>query len=520
MIVHTESKSLLIRTSNPQAIKNLLPRHQEIDYEGHCLAVPHRLDEVRVLRNIGIQAPPPILFYYDWPGKWTPKEHQRETAAFFTLYNRCYCFNQMGTMKTASALWAADYLMNVKQVQRALVVAPLSTLQVVWLEEVFNCLMHRRAVILHGSRSRRQKLLDTDTDIYIINHDGLEVLSKDLAGRSDINLVIADDCDVYRNSQTDLYANFVKTVEKRRLWLMSGTPFPNAPTDAWALARLVNKARVPMYFSHWRRQTMLQIKQYKWVPRKDSYELAYNACQPAIRFLKKDCVDLPPITTVKYQAELSKEQRAAFTKMHNEAVIHAKNHQITAVHAADKISKLRQILCGVVKDTATGDYVEIDHKPRFDLLLNCVQQADTKVIIVVPFKGILRVLARQLQPHYTLEIINGDVSLTARNDIINRFRRQKDPHLLLCHPRVMSHGLNLHEAATIIFYGPIYSASQWQQVQDRIARPGQEHDMTLVRMAAHRIEWEIYRIIDEKGVTQENILSLYKNEVLGVKPAY
>jgi len=517
MIVHTDSRSLLLRAPNPQTLQNLLPKHQLIEYEGHNIAVPHRLDEVRVLRNIGIAAPPPILFYYDWPGRYTPYEHQKETAAFMTLHPRLFCFNEMGTMKTGSALWAADYLMTEKVIRKVLVVAPLSTLDVVWMEDIFQFLMHRTAVVLHGSKERRLKLLDADVDFYIINHHGLGVIERELKSRSDIDLVIGDECDIWRNSTTDLYASFAAITAKRRVWLLSGTPFPNAPTDAWALVRLVNPSRVPQYFSQWRRQCMLQVSQYRWVPRQDSYQMAFQAAQPAVRFLKKDCIDLPPMTTVKYQAEMSKEQQRAFTKMKNEAVMEAKQHEISAVNAADKINKLRQILCGVIKDTATEEYVELDHKPRLQVLLDCIQQASTKVIVVVPFKGIIKALEREISKRYTVEVINGDVTPTKRTDIITRFRYQKDPHVLLCHPKVMAHGLNLKEAATIIFFGPIYSNAEAQQVQDRIARPGQTHDMTIVRIGSSNLEWEIYRILDERRVTQENILSLYKNEVLGIK---
>jgi hypothetical protein len=34
--------------------------------------------------------------------------------------------------------------------------------------------------------------------------------------------------------------------------------------------------------------------------------------------------------------------------------------------------------------------------------------------------------------------------------------------------------------------------------------------MTIARIAAHPMEWEIYRMLDNKGVTQDNILSLYR----------
>jgi len=517
MIVHTPTQSLLLKTQNTQVLKNLLPKHQDIQFEGHTLAVPHRLDEVRVLRNIGIQAPPPILFYYNWPGRYTPYEHQKETAAFMTLHPRLFCFNEMGTMKTGSALWAADYLMNEKVIRKVLVVAPLSTLDVVWVEDIFQFLMHRRAVVLRGTRERRLQLLDADCDFYIINHHGLGVIGDTLRSRTDIDLVIGDECDIYRNGTTDLYKNFAAVTAKRRVWLLSGTPFPNAPTDAWSLTRLVNPARVPLYYSQWRRQTMLQVSQYKWVPRADSFEMAFQAAQPAIRYLKKDCLDLPPMTTVKYHAEMSKQQKHAFTKMRNQAVMEAQQHEITAVNAADKINKLRQILCGVIKDTVTGEYVEIDHQPRLEVLLECIQQAATKVIVVVPFKGIIKALEREISRQYSVEVINGDVTPTHRREIITRFRQQKDPHVLLCHPRVMAHGLNLKEAATIVLYGPIYSNVENQQVTDRIARPGQTHAMTICRIGGSHLEWEIYRVLDEKRLSQDNILSLYKHEVLGVK---
>jgi len=112
MIVHTPSQSLLLRTRNSLAIKSLLPKFKEIDFEGHNIAVRHGLDEVRVLRNLGIAAPPPILHYYGWPGPpdKLPLWHQRETAAFLTLHPRAFCFNEQGTIGTmGSRLPDADW---------------------------------------------------------------------------------------------------------------------------------------------------------------------------------------------------------------------------------------------------------------------------------------------------------------------------------------------------------------------------------------------------------------------------
>jgi len=153
MIVHTESRSLLLRVQDTNKIKAVIPRWKDIDFQGHNIAVPHRLDEVRILRNIGVKAPMPILYYYDWPrpAHITPFAHQKETAAFCTLHPRCFVLNDPGTAKTAAVLWAADYMMKTGQVRKVVIDAPLSTLDLVWKNEIFGYLMHRRAAVLHGS---------------------------------------------------------------------------------------------------------------------------------------------------------------------------------------------------------------------------------------------------------------------------------------------------------------------------------------------------------------------------------
>ena len=106
--------------------------------------------------------------------------------------------------------------------------------------------------------------------------------------------------------------------------------------------------------------------------------------------------------------------------------------------------------------------------------------------------------------------MNGDVTPKQRDKIVLDFKTQQDPHVLLCHPRVMSHGLNMTEADMTIFYAPIYSNDEYQQVIERFNRAGQTRKMTIVRIGAHPLDWEIYKMIDNKKATQNSILDLYK----------
>lgn len=526
MIVHTPSQSLLLKV-RPKAystLREIFPAHSKsLDYQGHNIALPYNLSVVKVLRNMGIRAPSPIRYFYNWPRPARFDrvfDHQYTTADFLTLHPRCFVLNEQGTSKTASALWAADYLMQLGRIQRVLIAAKLSTLEEVWLNEIFDVCMHRTALVLHADADTRRERLAQPVDFYIINHDGLKILGADIIKRRDIDLVIVDEAAAFRNATTALYKTLEKVSAGKKLWLLTGTPCPNAPTDAWALARLVDKSRVPPYYNQFKRMTMNQISTYKWVPKIGAHEIAYNAMQPAIRFKKSECLQLPPVTTTYRQCPLSDAQKLAYQQMKNYCVAEAAKQQITAVNAADKLGKLRQILCGAVKDTATQQYITLDHAPRLKVLLETIEEASAKVLIIVPYKGIVATLRDEIQAwhHHRKDgrrvlVMNGDVTPTKRATIFREFR--EDPTLteLVCHPKVMAHGLNLTQADLIVFYAPVFSNEDTMQVMDRFNRPGQTRKMTIVRMYANPLEKNIYAVVEGRAITQESILELYRREI-------
>jgi SNF2 family DNA or RNA helicase len=514
MLVHKPTQSILLRVPDPFAIRDLIPDSRVLDHNAFNVAVRHSIESTKVLRNVGHQVPAPIHTSYTWPGKYKPFDHQRVMAEFMSMHKRCFILSEMGTGKTASALWTADHLMQQGKVKRVLILSTLSTLERVWRNDIFDVLMHRTATVVHGTREQRMAELAKNVDFYILNHDGLciEDILKHIKRREDINLVIVDEASVYRNYDTKRYKALTRMLrDDMRLWLMTGTPCPNAPTDAWALARLIAPGRVPQYFGSFKRQTMMQVTQFKWVPKPDAYNIAYDAMQPAVRFKKADCLDLPPVTTTDRQCDVTFGQHRAFEQMRHLMQAEARDKAITAVNAADKINKLRQILCGAVKDPTTETYVTLPHQPRLKALLETIESASAKVLVIVPFKGIIQALATEVGKHYSVGVLNGDVSPRARDRIILDFKTTKDPHVLLCHPKVMAHGLNLTEADTLIFYAPIYSNDEFQQVTERFNRAGQTRKMTIVRIAAHPMEWEIYKMVDNKKTTQDNILALFKS---------
>lgn len=319
----------------------------------HVVALPHRPDETRVLRNLGFDVPDPMPIHYQYPrvnGRFDPFEVQQTTATFLSMNNRAFCLNDMGTGKTNSALWAFDYLKSVKQAKRMLVVCPLSTMERTWGDAVFGTFPHLDAVVLYGSRERRLKLLKQDADVYIINIDGISIIAKELAKRQDINVIVVDELAMARNAQTERWKTLNEICNKqtaRRVWGMTGSPTPNSPTDAWAQCRLItpDNPDVPRYFGRFKDSVMRQLTPFKWVARPTANDIVFGCMQPAIRFALDDCLDLPEQIVLTREVELTKEQDKAYKDMMTRLSTEVSGGQVLAVNEAVKANKLIQIAC-------------------------------------------------------------------------------------------------------------------------------------------------------------------------------
>src|SRR4249919_1415905 len=92
-------------------IQALFPSAQRFEWEGRDLiAVRHGTEETRMLRNLHIDAPAPLLDDYEWTGFKSPFEMKVKTTAMMTTQPMAYVLNGIGTVKTKPALWSFDWL--------------------------------------------------------------------------------------------------------------------------------------------------------------------------------------------------------------------------------------------------------------------------------------------------------------------------------------------------------------------------------------------------------------------------
>lgn len=456
------------------------------------------------------EIPSPILRDYNWPGVFTPFEHQKTTASFLSIRPRAFCFNEAGTGKTSAAIWAADYLMNLGYIKRVLVICPLSIMHTAWYEDIFNTAMHRKAAVAHGDRKKRAEVINSDYEFVIINYDGVAVVSEEI-DRGGFDLIIVDEANSYKSTSTKRWKVLSKLVKNTTwLWMMTGTPASQSPVDAYGLAKLISPNRVPKFSSSWRDKVMTQVSRFKWVPRASSTKIVHMALQPAIRFIKSQCLDLPEVVHQTRIVPLTQQALVYYKKLKAQMLIEAAGEQVSAVNAAASLSKLLQISGGAVYSDERN-VVEFDVSPRLKALKEVLDETEHKVIVFVPFLHTIQIVSEFLTSEgVTNEIINGAVSAKGRADIITRFQNGVDPRVLIIQPQSASHGVTLTAANTAVFWSPVMSVETYLQCIARIDRVGQKNSMTVVNIQGSEVERKMYAMVQGKVNSHQKLVDLYK----------
>jgi SNF2 family DNA or RNA helicase len=295
--------------------------------------------------------------------------------------------------------------------------------------------------------------------------------------------------------------------------MMTGTPASQSPEDAFGLARLVCPHRVPKFKTAWRDKVMNQITRFKWMPKKNSQELVFNALQPAIRFAKNDCLDLPDVTYQTREIPLTPQVERYYKKLKKDMIIEAAGQEITSVNAAAAMTKLLQISGGAVY-TDGHQVVQFDIKPRLKELVDTIEQTAHKLIVFVPYRHTIDIVAQHLEANnITTKIIHGSVSAHNRTQIIKEFQNADDPRVLVLQPQTVAHGITLTRADTVVFWSPVMSVEVYIQCIARIDRVGQKNKMTVVHLQGSAIEKRMYAMLQGKVDRHMNLVDLYREEI-------
>ena len=260
----------------------------------------------------------------------------------------------------------------------------------------------------------------------------------------------------------------------------------------------------------------MNVARFRWVPRSESKHIVYRALQPAIRYTKAECLDLPDVTHVDRAVPLTTQQEAYYELIRKEFLVELENgEEISSANAAVNLNKLLQISSGAVYSNS-GAVVEFDVSNRLHVVKEVIDEASHKVLIFVPFKHAIDLVSEYLKKNgIPCEIISGNVSLNKRTEIINRFQNKPDTDIkvLVIQPAAAAHGVTLTAANVIIWYAPVTSIETYLQANARIDRKGQRNPMTIVHIRGSRVEERLYRMLQNRLDEHTKLIDLYKEEL-------
>lgn len=523
-----EKRNLVVYPGQPGALTQYIP--DLVVLSPTYFAVKKTLQNLQVLAWYNFPVPPIMTDdSYDWPiepGK-TALPHQKIYANFTAINLRMFNLGDPGTMKTLATLWALDFLMlHAREKFKAMIVAPLTILETTWAKAIYRNFLNRRTFeILTGTPERRLQKLQSDVDIYIVNHDGIKVgahirrkvdprnpkqkrieldgFSAALAARDDIKLIIIDEAHGFGDpsSARSGVANMLFGVGKRpMLKQLTGTPNATAPTDAYGMAKLSNNA----YGKSWtgfRMETMVKITEFKWVPQKDGYDKARRILTPAIRFSLDEIWDGPPMTIQRRKVELTEAQKIEMRRLKNDLqVIAQSGHAISAANESAARQKLIQLSLGAIYDDQHVAHL-IDASPRYRELEEIFESTERKVVVFVPITSAVHLVVKYLRAEWKkkklpwkCDYINGEVKAGKERDaVINGFVSDPDFRLVVADPQTATEGINEFVIAdTVVWFGATDRAKAWIQGNARVRRPGQKYPSNCFQLVSTKLEEDIF----------------------------
>lgn len=442
-----------------------------------------------------------------------PFNHQIVTSKFLLENPRAFCWNAPGTGKTFSCLLAYRILRK-HGVKKILIVSTLSTTLNVWGREFFCEFPSVKYGLLVGAKCKRNAQLNCNYDVYIINHDGIKILEQELTEWQP-EIVIVDEHTAFKNARTDRFKSLngiCRTAEF--VWALSGTPCPQAPTDLYAMGKIICPENVGKSFTRFRDRVMYRVNMFKWVERLN-WEQEIESF-PVIRFTREQCLDLPPVTKTIRSVAMSQKQKHAFEKLRKEAILLLDDKEITAVHEGVMRMKLLQCCSGYVYSTQDANGVKeiIDLTPveRLEAVKEMIEECQRGVIIFAPFTSSIGMLHKFLKKNWECAIVDGSVTMSKRNDIFAEFQSGKID-VIIAHPKTMAHGVTLTYADTIIWYLVTSDAELYDQANARINRIGQTCKMRVIHLISTKFEERVLERLEQKQSMQGLLLELLEQKV-------
>lgn len=459
-------------------------------------------------RTAALPAPQSVSDLPAWP-------HQVVTTAFLATQPRAFDNSSPGVGKTRSQIEAYDR--RPKPKRRLLVLCPKTLMKSAWGEDIEK--FAPRLTVSYAFAGQREEAFDLDTDVVIMNHDGVKWLAEKANQKRllEFDHVVIDEYTAFKHasSQRSKAMAAIRKYFKYR-YGMSGTPNPNSVMELWHPALILDDG-ARLGTSYFRLRAQVQApKQIGPSPQHVQWEDKPGATQAVneqladitIRHKFEDVMTHVPANhkhVVKF--DLSPKARKIYAKLEADCIAAFDDKAVTAIHAAALRTKLLQVASGAVYDGGEDSSYALIDDTRYDLIADMLEEREHTVVFFnwrhqrIELERVLA--ARKI----SYALIDGSVTKKgARETIVSDYQAGKYQAILL-HPRTGAHGLTLTRGTTTIFCSPIYEADLMEQGLARIYRGSQDKVTDTIFIEANAtVEQKVYARLNDKAANMADLL--------------
>lgn len=402
-----------------------------------------------------------------------------------------------------TTLTAVDKLLNdYLEEGPVLVIAPKRVAENTWSKEAdkWEHLKHLKVSRVMGTEKQRLAALKADADLFVINRENVVWLVDLLGQRWPFPIVIIDELSSFKSAQAKRFKALRRVRGRiKRIIGLTGTPRPNSLEDLWPEMYLLDQGeRLGKTLTQFRARYLLPDKMnghivYSYRPREGAEAEVYDRLADICMSVKKeDVISLPGQEYIDVELEAPPALLKQYKKFERDKVLECldENGEIVAGSAAALTNKLLQFANGAIYDIDGG--VHELHTVKLEALEEMLEAAGGEpVLVLYAYKHD----AERIRQRITCRALDtpGDIDAWNRGEI----------PVALAHPASIGHGLNLQTGGhIIIWYGLTWSLELYQQANERLNRPGQQHVC------------RIYHLI-LKGTHDERVLKALANKDKG-----
>lgn len=424
--------------------------------------------------------------------KYMPMVHQLD-AVRRLIHTKYGClWADCGLGKTYMAIMLAEEMKRQGIFKGALVVCPPSLVRSVWMEEipkfsnmsVFNLRTKKTVKGKTGYMTPPQGM-----DFYLVNYEQL-ARRKEIFKNLECNVIFFDESTKVKNSSTHTWEAadyFIDGYDYR--YLMSGSPMPHGPSDAWAQIYLLDRG-MTLGTTYWyylerthKKITSKDSKKEFWIPTAEGASWTKKQlAKISLRYDKRECLDLPPSQTILLKCDLTPKQRKAYEELKTEHCTIVDGEYMVAKSALSIIPKFQQITGGFVKNDH-GEIITFPENPKLDLLEDLISDISDKMIIWAWFRHEIDCIYKRLDGlGYSCVYVYGQMGDKKVYDNIQAFKGSTQ--ILIANQAVLGYGHNLVCAHYSITYSTPTDYQLRHQSRERIERKGQTEHMFFYDLAA------------------------------------